>query len=120
MKHEDATPRKGLLERLGLLGECCLAREVTMILLQDASLCASCDAIVQATSDSCPACAARGSLLSLAAVLNRQPLEEVAPAPRRAVEIPVPFERNHDSQDFYPALPWPGVAYEWDESGNSL
>ena len=76
MKHEDAMPRKGLLERFGLLGDCCLEREVTMILLQDASLCASCDAIVHAPSDCCPACAARGSLLSLAAVLNRQPLED--------------------------------------------
>lgn len=47
-----------------------------MIPLQDASLCASCEAIVHATSDACPACAARGSLLSLAAVLNRQPLED--------------------------------------------
>lgn len=76
MKHEDAMPRKGLLERFGLLGDCCLEREVTMILLQDASLCASCDAIVNAPGDSCPACAARGSLLSLSAVLNRQPLED--------------------------------------------
>ena len=76
MKHEDAMPRKGLLERFGLWGESCLAREVTMILLQDASLCASCDAIVNATSDACPACAARGSLLSLSAVLNRQPLDD--------------------------------------------
>lgn len=47
-----------------------------MIPLQNASLCASCDAIVHATSDVCPACAARGSLLSLAAVLNRQPLQD--------------------------------------------
>lgn len=39
--------------------------------LSEAQLCASCDTVSDATGEECPACKAKGTLLSLARVLNR-------------------------------------------------
>ena len=47
--------------------------EEVMVMLRDAVLCVGCNMISDARGDSCPSCAATGSLLSLARVLNPSP-----------------------------------------------